>query len=104
MSKQRVVCQACLLSLSLYTVGMCQGLFENADAGADGQPSFSYQLNGYVKAGAYAGRAENDDAEMKAGKGQVSLRLEAEKAGFGKAFERGWSFDPPGHVQNPFPT
>lgn len=71
--------------------GFGQGLFENAgatDSSANAKPSYSpdFAINGFVKAGLYGGQADNDEAEMKVGNGQLSLKISANKADFARAF------------------
>ena len=71
--------------------GFGQGLFENAgdsNSSADAKPSSSsnFEISGFVKAGFYGGRSENDDAEMKSEEGQTSIKIEAKKEEIGKAF------------------
>ena len=86
MNLQNIVYLSTLCLLPLASAGVSQGLFESADAGtAEGTP-LSYELGGYVKAGVYSGSAENEVTEIKAGRGEISLKLEAKKAGLGKAF------------------
>lgn len=80
---------ACLLSVSMSAYS--QDLFENANTGdsvASKSPVSSpdFAIGGYIRGGLYGGRADKDDAEMKAGNGLLSLRLSAQKTGIAKAF------------------
>jgi hypothetical protein len=68
-----------------------QGLLESTETGdtvntSGASLSSNFSIGGYIKGGFYGGYAENNDAEMKAEKGMVSLKIEAKKAELGKAF------------------
>jgi hypothetical protein len=77
-----------------------QGLFEEATRGAS-QPNGSLDLGGYLRSAIFAGRALTPEAgQVKSAYGEFSLKLKAEKPGFGRAFtefrgREGMEFDQP---------
>jgi len=63
-----------------------QTIFEQATSGGS-QLSQTLDLGGYLRSTLYVGRAADpEDAQIKSGYGEFSLKLKADKQGFGRAF------------------
>lgn len=78
-----------LLSAMLWLGGgelPAQGLFEEATSGGS-QQAGALDLGGYLRSTLYVGRAQSpESSQIKSGYGEFSLKLKAEKKGFGVAF------------------
>jgi hypothetical protein len=75
-----------------------QGLFEKAEEESKDQ-SLNYELNGYLRSALFVGKVpDKNEAELKSGYGEASLKLKVRKPHFGDAFaevrfRRGYEFD-----------
>ncbi len=81
----RVKGMGLILILFLSTTVLGQGLFEEAEGSQDQEKAF--ELNGYLRSTLYLGKVpERSQGEIKSGYGEFSLKLRANKEGFGSAF------------------
>ena len=82
--------QAWILLLGMLSVWAgelpAQSLFEDATSGGS-EKAGALDLGGYLRSTLYVGRAQNpEDGQIKSGYGEFSLKLKADKKGFGTAF------------------
>jgi hypothetical protein len=69
----------------MYTMAPAQGLFESAGIIGEG-PAKSFSLNGYIKGTVCGGENSKNQTIVSAAYAQLSLKLDAQKSGLGRAF------------------
>jgi hypothetical protein len=86
-----------IFMISSTVPSISQGLFEEATADSSDSKK-PYELNGYIRGVLYGGKVvEADDAELKSGYGEASLKLKISQKGWGDGFaeirfRRGYEF------------